>query len=316
MPASLSNRRIRQLRPPKGLADPSRPAAAFWEDERVPDGGVIPVLTVLLSGAECRFTCVYCDLWRATLDGPTPAGSVPRQIRETLNRIGTLPAVAAIKLYNHSNYFDARAVPPGDDPVVASLVAPFARVTVECHPTLVGRRCLAFAERMSGVLEVAMGLETADAAVLERLNKGMTLEDFDRAAHLLRENGIGIRAFVLVSPPFVARDDVVTAAVRSAEYAFARGAHHVSLIPVRGGNGVMEDLERSGVFVPPRLSQLEAALERCLALRGGVVTADLWDAKSLVTCGQCGRARLDRLGRMNHTGRVEPPVSCGACETV
>lgn len=315
MPASLSSRRIRQLRPPKGIQDPSQPAGAFWENERGPDGGLLPVLTVLLTGAECRFTCVYCDLWRATLAGPTPAGAVPRQIRETLRRIGTLPAVAAIKLYNHSNYFDTRAVPPGDDPAVLSLVAPFTRVTVECHPTLIGRRCLAFAERMDGALEVAMGLETADPAVLERLNKRMTLEDFDRAATTLRANGIGIRAFVLVSPPFVAPDDVVTAAVQSAEYAFSRGVQHVSLIPARGGNGAMEDLERAGVFTPPRLSQLEGALERCLALGGGVVTADLWDARALATCGSCGRARLDRLARMNRTGRMEPRVPCGACET-
>jgi radical SAM enzyme (TIGR01210 family) len=315
VPASLSSRRIRRLRPPKGIQDPSQPAGAFWEDERVRDGGVLPVLTVLLTGAECRFSCVYCDLWRATLNGPTPSGAVPQQIRATLHRIGTLPAVAALKLYNHSNYFDARAVPPGDDADVLSLVAPFTRVTVECHPTLIGRRCLAFAERMDGALEVAMGLETADPAVLERLNKRMTLEDFDRAAETLRANGIGIRAFVLVSPPFVAPDDAVTAAVQSVEYAFARGVQHVSLIPVRGGNGAMEGLERAGVFVPPRLSQLEDALEQCLGLRGGVVTADLWDARSLASCGSCGRARLDRLARMNLTGRVEPRVACSTCET-
>jgi radical SAM enzyme (TIGR01210 family) len=314
VPASLSSRRIRQLRPPKGFQDPSTPAGAFWEDERLPEGGVLPVLTMLLTGAECRFTCVYCDLWRATLDGRTPAGSVPRQIRETLARIGTLPAVSAVKLYNHSNYFDARAVPPGDVAQVAALVAPFTRVTVECHPTLVGRRCLEFARRVNGTLEIAMGLETADPAVLARLNKQMTLADFDAAADLLRSNGIGIRAFVLVSPPFVRRDDIVPAAVRSVEYALARGAQHVSLIPVRGGNGVMEELERAGDFVPPRLSDLEGALERCLARREGVVTADLWDARSLVTCGRCGPARLDRIARMNLTGRVEPRLSCDACE--
>jgi len=273
------------------------------------------VLTLLLSGAECRFSCVYCDLWRTTLDGPTPVGSIPGQIRDALQRAGALPPNAAIKLYNHSNYFDRRAVPPADDALVGDLVTRFARVTVECHPTLIGRRCLDFADRLNGALEVAMGLEVADRAVLARLNKQMTLEDFAAAARTLRAASIGIRVFVLVAPPFVAPGDVVALAVRSAEHAFAHGAQHVSLIPVRGGNGVMEDLARAGAFSPPTLAQLEDALDRCLALDGGIVTADLWDARSLATCGRCGPARLARLSRINLSGRAEPRVSCGVCET-
>ena len=43
-------------------------------------------------------------------------------------------------------------------------VQPFDRVTVECHPRLVGRRWLEFADHVRGRLEVAMDLETADAA--------------------------------------------------------------------------------------------------------------------------------------------------------
>lgn len=296
--------------------DPYRPVGSFWEAERRAEGGVGPVLTVLLTGAECRFTCVYCDLWRAALDGPTPPGAVPAQLRAALRRAGPIPAGAAIKLYNHSNFFDPRAVPPEDDPVIAELVAPFARVTVECHPKLIGRRCLEFAARVRGggqTLEVAIGLETACPETLARLNKRMTLDDFDRAAGLLRAAGIGIRVFVLLSPPFVAPQEAVAWAVRSVAYAFARGAQQVSLIPVRGGNGIMEELARAGLFVPPRLSELEDALERCLSLRAGVVTADLWDAERLIACGECGTARLARLARMNFSGQVEPRVVCDAC---
>lgn len=293
--------------------DLHRPVGSFWEEERAPEGGVRPVLTVLLTGAECRFTCVYCDLWRATLDGPTPPGAVPGQLRDVLRCAGTLRAGAAIKLYNHSNFFDPRAVPPEDDAVIAELVAPFARVTVECHPKLIGRRCLGFAARVRGALEVAIGLETACREALARLNKRMTLDDFDRAVGLLRADGIGIRVFVLLSPPFVVPQRAVEWAVRSVEYAFARGAQHVSLIPVRGGNGIMEELQRTGIFAPPRLSQLEEALERCLALEAGVVTADLWDAEPLIACDECAAARLARLARMNLSGQVEPRVACEAC---
>jgi radical SAM enzyme (TIGR01210 family) len=266
----------------------------------------------LLTGAECPFTCVYCDLWRGTIDGETSPGAIPAQIRATINNCGDLPGGAAIKLYNHSNFFDARAVPPQDDAGIAELVAPFTCVTVECHPNLIGPRCVEFAARLDGRLEVAMGLETVHPDALAQLNKGMTVADFDRAAGELRRHGIGVRAFVLVSPPFVAPAESVEWAVRSVQHALECGAQHVSLIPVRGGNGIMEELERDGAFVPPTLSQLEDALDHCLSL-GGVVTADLWDVERVSQCRVCASTRRARLARINLSGKPEPRVACAEC---
>jgi hypothetical protein len=303
---------VRSRRFAKPAVDPYRPGAAFWEDERSREGGVAPVLTVLLTGAECRFTCVYCDLWRGTIDGDTPAGAIPAQIRAALSSGTDLPRGAAIKLYNHSNFFDPRAVPPQDDAGVAELVAPFTRVTVECHPNLIGPRCVEFAARLDGKLEVAMGLETVHPQTLAQMNKGMTVADFDRAAGELRRHGIGVRAFVLLSPPFIPPTESVEWAVRSVQHALECGAQHVSLIPVRGGNGIMDELERDGAFTPPTLSQIEDALDQCLAL-GGVVTADLWDFDRVSHCRACASARRTRLTRINLSGVAEPRVVCAEC---
>jgi len=311
----MASQEVRALRPPKRPVDPWRALAHFWETEREPAGGEIAVLTVLLAGAECPFTCVFCDLWRDTLDGPPPPGALPAQLRAVLAEIGKLPRPAAIKLYNASNFFEPRAVPESDEDELVELLAPFARVTVECHPRLVGRRCLAFAERLAGKLEVAMGLETVHPAALPRLGKGMTLEDFDRAAATLAGAGIAMRAFVLVGAPFVPAEESVAWAVRSTEHALARGVERVSLIPLRGGNGALEKLQVGGDFTPPSLDQLEEAFERCLALGAGVVTADLWDARRFARCGECAEQRIARLDEMNRTGVVAPrEPACAACE--
>lgn len=304
---------IRRLRPPKEPVDPWRPLAHMWELERVVDGGSVPTLTVFLAGAECRFTCVFCDLWRRTVDGPTPRGAVAAQLHQALREAGPPPKVAAIKLYNASNFFDVRAVPEEDEPALIELLRPFARVTVECHPRLVGERCLRFAGRLASQLEVALGLETINPVALSLLNKRMRLDDFDRAVATLLAAGIAVRAFVLLSPPYVAPAEAVEWIVRSVRYAVQHGAERVSIIPVRAGNGALDALERSGQFVPPTLEQLESALDQCVETTGAVVTADLWDAERLVTCATCGPRRLERLERMNLTGRREPRIACGAC---
>ena len=306
---------IRSRRGPKVRPDPTRPIAHFREAERRLDGSLAPVLTVLLAGAECRFTCVFCDLWRRTLDGPTPRGAIPGQLAAALREAEPLPAACAAKLYNASNFFDPLAVPPDDDPDVAALLQPFERVTVECHPRLVGRRCLDFAGRLPGRLEVAMGLETADAEALARLNKGMTLDDFDRAAAVLAGAGIGLRAFVLAPAPFVPSDRVVESVLDAVHHAVDRGAAHVSLIPTRPGNGALDNLRARGTWTPPTPDLLAAVAERCAGVSGAVVTVDLWDVEPLMPCPRCGPERIDRLRRFNRTGRPPAPVECPACRS-
>ncbi len=324
---AAEDRRIRALRSAKGPVDPWLPLAVLCEEERTVEGTVEPVLTVFLAGSECPFTCVFCDLWRRTLEGPTPPGALPKQLRAALlDYQGAAPeqlgealaqgeaaAARRIKLYNASNFFDRRAVPPVDDEALCALLAPFSHVTVECHPRLVGRRCFEFAARLDGSLEVAMGLETVHPQALARLNKRMTVGDFDRAAATLAAAGVGLRAFVLVGTPFVPPAEDLEWTVRSVEHALARGAGIVALIPVRGGNGELERLAAAGEFHPPALADLEAALAAAQALGRGVVLADLWDGARLARCALCGPARLARLARMNLTARPEPPVFCSAC---
>ena len=305
--------RIRLRRGPKLETDPARPIAHFREEERRHDGSRAAVLNVLLAGAECPFTCVYCDLWRRTLDGPTPPGAIARQLAIALRDTGPLPATCGVKLYNASNFFDPRAVPPGDDASIAALLQSFDRVIVECHPRLVGRRCLEFADRIPGRLEVAMGLETADAAALARLNKGMTLQDFDSAAARLTSAGIGLRTFVLLPAPFVPVARAVESALDAVRHAVDQGARHVTLIPSRDGNGAMDELREQGLWTPPALDLIEEATDRCARIAGAVVTVDLWDIDRCLACRRCRPARIARLQRFNLTGSPGPPVRCRAC---
>jgi radical SAM enzyme (TIGR01210 family) len=309
---STADRRIRSLRPPKPTVDPRRAHGSILETERTPDGTIERALTVFLAGAECPFTCSFCDLWRWTVDGPTPRGALPAQLAGVLQSLER-PLPARLKLYNASNFFDRRAVPAEDVPAIAQLAAPFAAVTVESHANTIGPLTLELARQLPGRLEVAVGLETIHPVAMRHLNKRMDLARFDHAAHFLADHGIALRAFVLLGAPYVEPEDAVEWAFRTATYAARRGATRVSLVPVRGGNGELERLAALGHFHPPTVSQLEAALDRCLTLAPVVVTADLWDVERLPGCAECRQQRIARLRRLNLKGQSEPPISCGAC---
>ena len=148
-----------------------------------------------------------------------------------------------------------------------------------------------------------------------RLNKRLDLARFNWAARFLSENDVDLRVFVLLGAPYVPVEESIAWTVRSVEYAAERGASVVSIIPVRGGNGEMERLQALGHFTAPTLSQLEEALDLCLQFSGTVVTADLWDVERLPACEHCGPERIERLRRLNHSGRAELRVACTLCQS-
>jgi radical SAM enzyme (TIGR01210 family) len=234
-----------------------------------------------------------------------------------------------VKLYNSGNFFDRQAIPPEDYPAIAERVAAFRTVIVENHPKLCSQACVEFRDllraarrripaadaRPTGAgnapqLEVALGLETVHPEILPRLNKQMTLDDFRRAATFLTGHEIAVRVFILLKPPFMSESECADWGLRSIEFAFDCGARVCSIIPTRGGNGVMDRLEREGQFAPPRLASLEATLERGIALGRGRVLVDLWDVDRFQDCPRCGPARSDRLRQMNLSQQILPAISC------
>ena len=313
---------LRAGAPPKNQLEPWKPYAFLAETEFGPEGRDLATATVFLTNRECPYRCLMCDLWINTLDAIVPEGAIAAQIRYALDRLpnyrSPIPDPRSpstqIKLYNAGSFFDPGAIPPGDYSEIARAVEGFGRVVVECHPALIGPRTLEFARLLNGDLEVAIGLETVHPETLDRLNKRFTIAGFRRAADFLRCNGIALRVFLLLRPPFMSEQDGLFWAMRSLDAAFEAGAEVCCVIPTRGGNGAMERLSEQNLFAPPGLSSLERAVEYGIGLRRGRVFADLWDAERLCDC-TCSPDRLRRLDVMNRTQRIPPPASCGKCQS-
>ncbi|WP_075096950.1 radical SAM protein [Planctomyces sp. SH-PL14] len=295
-----------------------RPYAFLVERERAASGDIVDVATLFLTNRECPFHCLMCDLWKNTTQESVPPGAIPAQIDHALSR---LPPTRHIKLYNSGNFFDPKAIPHEDHAAIADQVRRFDHVIVENHPRLVGDEVLRFRDRIApATFEVAMGLETIHPEVLPALNKGMTLDDFDRAAEFLRSNGIAVRAFILLRPPFLSDDEGLDWALRSIDHAFAVGVSCCSVVPTRAGNGLLEELQHRGEFAPPSLQSMERVqaegIARGLRLRpeDARVFLDTWDLERFAPCPQCRDARRARLETMNREQVVLPSVSCpGDC---
>lgn len=312
---------IRAVRGAKAKVDPFARPLVVVERERLGDGSVAPSVVVFAIGRECPYTCVFCDLWRHTLDTVTP----PRALVAQLEAAGAdgWPAGVVLKLYNASSFFDPLAVPPEDLAALAQLCGGARRVVVESHPRFLRRhprQWLAFAEAIApATLEVAIGLETADPLLHRRLGKGTSVNEIEEAAAALMAAGVAWRAFVLVGTPYLEQTRHVDDAVATAAWAVDHGAAHVALIPVRGGNGAMEILREQGLWSPPRLDSLERSFAAAqdvaqgVAQKGAVVTLDLWDLELFCDCASCFGARRERLQTGNLSGHLPAAVRCADC---
>jgi archaeosine synthase beta-subunit len=306
--AAERNAWILSRRPARKNLDPLVPYEYFVEEECGHDWAIKPVATIFLTNRECPFRCLMCDLWRNTVTETVPAGAIPAQIDHALR---SLPAAGQLKLYNSGSFFDPHAIPPEDYAAIAQRANRFERLIVENHPALIGEACLRFRDLLAGRMEVAMGLETVHPEAGAALNKRMTLEQFSSAAKFLRSNGIDLRVFILVQPPFVPAAEALFWAERSLDFAMECGATAAVLIPTRAGNGAMEALLARGEFALPALDKLESAMEYGLRLGAGRVFADLWGIRE--SCTHCHVRRVARLQRMNLQQAVLDRIPCTGC---
>ncbi|HQR40795.1 MAG TPA: radical SAM protein, partial [Blastocatellia bacterium] len=134
-------------RGPKSALDPFTPYAVLREEEIGADGRLVPTAVILITNRECPLKCVFCDLWRNTLDDPVPPGAIAAQIRAALSEV---PDAVQVKLYNAGSFFDPNAIPPDDYDDIVRELGRVERVIVEWHPGFMGGRAGRFRESADG----------------------------------------------------------------------------------------------------------------------------------------------------------------------
>jgi radical SAM enzyme (TIGR01210 family) len=307
----IDDRWIVSNRGKKNSVDPGKPYLWLVEKERTVSGEIEETGIIFLTNRECSFHCLMCDLWKNTTDESLPVGAIPDQIELALEQ---MPDIKHLKLYNSGSFFDERAIPSKDYKRIASLVNSFETVIVESHPRLINEKCLVFRDLLKPDLQIALGLETVNTGILQKLNKQMTLEDFGNAVSFLTNQKILSRAFILLRPPLLSESEGIYWAERSIDFAFSIGVECCTVIPVRAGNGAMDLLMGRGDFSLPDIHSLETVLEYGIELNAGRVFADVWDLALFSGCRKCIDQRSNRLIAMNLSQKIGSRQKC-SCDS-
>ena len=297
--------------------DPREPTRVWLDEDNTPDG-VYDSLTIILNTGGCRWAraggCTMCGYVAESVDGGTvPHEDLMGQVQRCLDHEtehADEPA-GQVKIYTSGSFLDEREVPAETREAIAETFADRDRMVVESLPDFVDReRLAAFTDR--GVeTDVAVGLETAtDRVRRDCINKYFEFADFEAAAAAAREAGAGVKAYLLLKPPFLSEREAIADMKSSVRRCGAvEGVHTVSMNPTNVQRHTMvERMYHAGGYRPPWLWSVAEVLEST-ADEDVIVVSDPVGAGSdrgPHNCGECD----DRVQRAikDFDLRQEPAV--------
>lgn len=291
------NQAMREIRSGNTASyDPHHPTRVWIDEDRTPDG-VQQSLTIILNTGGCRWAraggCTMCGYVAESVEG----GTVPHPaLMDQLDVALAHEAEKAdrpcplVKIYTSGSFLDEREVPVESRQEIARTFNNRERLVVESLPDFVT------AERLEDFLshdlavDVAVGLETANDRIRhDCINKYFDFDDFVVAAEMARDVGAGIKAYLLLKPPFLTESEAVEDMVDSIRRCMPY-AHTVSMNPTNVQRYTMvNELYFNGGYRPPWLWSICAVLERT-ADEGGIVVSDPVGAGSdrgPHNCGEC-----------------------------
>ncbi|MFD1514611.1 archaeosine biosynthesis radical SAM protein RaSEA [Halomarina rubra] len=307
--------------------DPREPTRVWLDEDNTPSG-VRTSLTIILNTGGCRWAraggCTMCGYVAESVDGGTVAHEdLMAQVQYCLDHEeerGDEPA-DLIKIYTSGSFLDEREVPAETRDAVAETFADRERMVLESLPDFVERERLAdFTDR--GIeTDVAIGLETAtDRVRHDCVNKYFDFADFEEACAEAEAAGAGVKAYLLMKPPFLTESEAVEDMKRSVRRcADVDGCHTVSMNPTNVQSYTMvEELFHAGGYRPPWLWSVCAVLEETADVDAIVVSDPVGHGsdRGPHNCGDCD----DRVQRavkdfdLRQDPSVFEQVSCD-CET-
>ena len=179
-----------------------------------------------------------------------------------------------IKIFTSGSFLDTRELPEPTRNKILDIIKKkkVRELTIETRPEFheEALSVYSYLKKDSIALEVAIGLESSNDRILKYcINKGFTFKDFVKAVAALE--GMKIKAYLLIKPPFLTEYEAIEDAVKSAEDV-AEMVDVISFNPVAiHKKTLVEYLWRTGTYKPPWMWSVVEVLNRTCHLPAHIV---------------------------------------------
>ena len=282
-------RKIRELRRDAVRRDNRNLIGAWREKDRF-NGRVVDAFVIILRTRGCRWAyhsgCSMCGYFNDT-NPRIEKEDLKKQIESALEKYSGEPVV---KVFTSGSFLDDWEVPSQIQEMLYRRFEDAKRIIVESRPEYVTPEKASLIAEYGNIM-VALGLESANnETLLYRINKGFTVNDYIKAAEILKEYKVPVKTYVLLKPPFMSERQSIEEAVNTIIFA-SKYSEVISLNPMNiQNNTLVEYLWRRGEYRAPWLWSVVEVLKRTLHLNVEVV--------SFPTAG----------------GKIRGAHNCGACD--
>jgi radical SAM enzyme (TIGR01210 family) len=274
-------------------------AASVWREKEFLDGGTADAGVIILRTPGCsHFHAGGCSMCGYNIDSDsnvTPQDIV-KQFDHALEQLGE---IGFLKIYTSGSFLDECEISgPTADHILKECANASVRLLFESRPEYVTAERLDHVLGIHDNLEIAIGLESSNDNVLRySINKGLAVEDYERAARILSEKGINLRTYVLLKPPYLTEAEAVADAKSTIEFA-SRSSKTISLNPVNVQKGTLvEKLWRNWAYRPPWLWSVLQVLRESDAKGRNLICDPTGGGKErgAHNCGKCDEIILDSI---------------------
>lgn len=223
---------------------------------------------VILMSAGCSVpTCTMCPFTNYNNFGSEVSILSPLAQLEEHTAKHPLKQTNLIAIYNDGSFFADKEISREHRIEVARWIKSkeIERVVVESLPQFVTDDSLC--EFVSAIypkkLTIGVGLQSANNVVRELcVNTKFSLKEFERCIFLCHQNGVRVKSYVMLKPPFLTDDESLADVEETALYLKSIDSKHMTLCPTRvADNTLVAKLAVRGLFCPPKIETLAAAVE-------------------------------------------------------
>ena len=278
--------------------DPREPTRVWIDEDNTPDG-VYQSLTIILNTGGCRWAraggCTMCGYVAESVEGGSVAHEdLLAQIRHCLDHEAenSDETSGLIKIYTSGSFLDEREVPAETRQAIAETFADRERIVVESLPDFVDEETVGDFVDVGLETDVAVGLETAtDRVRHDCVNKYFDFADFEDACAEARAGDAGVKAYLLMKPPFLSENEALEDMKSSVRRCSAvDGCHTVSMNPCNVQRYTMVDeLFYEGGYRPPWLWSVAEVLRSTTDVDAIVVSDPVGHGsdRGPHNCGEC-----------------------------
>ena len=202
--------------------------------------------------------CSMCGYW----DDTNPDIGKEELKKQVESFLKDFPNGEVLKIFTSGSFFDSIEIDPAlQFEIIEMVLRGYANIIVESRPEYIGK-VIGELKRFEGKLQVSIGLESTNPSILkDSVNKNYDFDDFKMAASRLRENGITVRTYLLLKPPFITENEAILDAVKSAKD-LAPYSDFISINPMNIQRGTLvERMYKQGSYRPPWLWSIVTVLQ-------------------------------------------------------